>query len=197
VWGLSTRLQPFGHETTAVATNGQSDIHAFEHSTLDAAADPRLQALLVAEVARSEMAAIRSSRKDADAVLAPRRDADRAYQLNCVGTGKDDRELCSFEASRRLGSGPSEIDPGCDDIVVVQGWFASSPKEVTLLQANAKLTDCDAKELRTATPLILISADARTFVVVREHGYEDESFAVFELRGDRLHSVLEVPGGGC
>ena len=43
VWGLSTRLQPFGHETTAIATNGQSDIHPFEHSTLDGTADPRLR----------------------------------------------------------------------------------------------------------------------------------------------------------
>jgi hypothetical protein len=29
VWGLSTRLQPFDHETTAIATNVQSGIRPF------------------------------------------------------------------------------------------------------------------------------------------------------------------------
>ena len=114
------------------------------------------------------------------------------YELECVETGEDERRLCSFETSRPLGN-----DPGCDDVLVVQGWFASSPEGFTLLRSNATLTDCDGKELRTVTPLVLIGADARAFVVVREHGYEDESFAVFELRSDQLRPVLEVPGGGC
>jgi hypothetical protein len=65
------------------------------------------------------------------------------------------------------------------------------------LQVKATLSDCDPKELRTTVPLVLIAADEHTFVVVREHGYENESFAVFEVRGNQLNLVLEVPGGGC
>jgi hypothetical protein len=197
VWGLSTRLQSFDHETTAIATNGQSDNHPFTHSTLEGAVDPRLRPFLRAEVEKAESAAIRTSRKGANDELARRRDSEFVYQLSCVRTGKEDRKLCSFEASRRLGGRSSEGNAGCDDIVIVQGWFATSLDGFTLVQAHGTATDCDSKELRTTTPLLLIVADARTFVVVREHGYEDESFAVFELRGNRLQPALEVPGGGC
>jgi hypothetical protein len=196
VWGLSTRLQPFGHETTAIVTNGQADIEPFEYSALGGAADPSLRAFLEAEAERAEIPAIRSSRKDAEAVLAHRRDC-LTYELSCVEPAKGDRELCSFEVSQQLGKRSPDSDPGCDDIVVVQGWFARSPEGFTLLQAKATLTDCDAKELRTVIPLVLIEVDARSFVVVREHGYEDESFAVLELRGNQLHPVLQIRGGGC
>jgi hypothetical protein len=196
VWGLLTRLQPFGHETTAIATSVQSGVQPFETSTLQLADDPGLWASLKAASERSEIAAIRSTRKDAEVVLSRRRpDWDPIYRINCVGTGKDDDELCSFETSRRLGTQPAEA--GCDEVAVVQGWYARSPAAFSPLRASATLTDCDAKELRSSIPLALIAADGRTFVVVREHGYEDESFAVFELRGNRLEQVLEVPGGGC
>lgn len=197
VWGLSTPLLPLGHETTAIATNGQSGIQPFALSTLAGAPDPRLRELLPAEAEKAEIAAIRSKRSDADALLARRHDYDREYHLACATTAAGNSTLCSFETSRRLGSSPLEADPGCDDVVVVQGWLASSSGGVTALQPNVVLTDCDAKGLRTWAPLILVAAGARTFVVVREHGYEDESFVVFELRDGRPHRVLEVPGGGC
>ncbi len=112
-------------------------------------------------------------------------------------TAKDDHQFCSFEASRQLGSQSPDTEPGPGDIVVVQGWFARSPEGFSLLQAKATLTDTDAKELRTVIPMVLIAVDGRSFIVVREHGYEDESFAVFEFRGKQLHPLLEVRGGGC
>ena len=195
-WGLSTRLQPFGHETTAIATNGRSDVEPFEYSTLGVATDPSLRAFLEAEAQRGETTAIRPSR-DTDAVSAHRREGGFMYELNCVESGKDDRRLCSFEASRQLGSRSPDSEPGSDDIVVVQGWFAGSPEGFSLLHAKGILTDIEAKELRTVIPLVLIAVDGRSFVVVREHGYEDESFAVFEFLGRQLHRVLEVRGGGC
>ena len=90
-----------------------------------------------------------------------------------------------------------KTDPNCGEIVVVQGWFIQSTDKFSLLRSDATLTDCDAVHLRTSTPLILITAGTRRFVVVREHGYEDESFAVIEIRGNHLEKVLEVAGGGC
>lgn len=197
VWGLSTRLNPSGHETTAIATNVQAGIRPFGQSTVWAAADQRLRAFLRDQFDKAEVAALRSGRQDADTVLSHRPDCDPVYELSCVGTGHEDDELCSFEASRRLETKRSEADPGCDEISVVQGWYRSSPDTFTLLQVSGLLTDCDAKELRSSAPLVLIDAGGRSFVVVREHGYEDESFAVFEVHGDELKQVLKVPGGGC
>lgn len=197
VWGLSTRLVANGHETTTIATSARSGVRSFGRSTVWAAADQHLRTFLREQFDNAEMAAIRSGRRDADSVLSHRPDCDPVYELDCVSTGHDDDELCSFEASRRLGTKPSEADPGCDEIAVVQGWYRTSPETFTLLQVSGLLTDCDGKELRSSAPLVLIEAGGRSFVVVREHGYEDESFAVFEIRSDGLQQVLEVPGGGC
>lgn len=197
VWGLSTRLQPFDHETTAVATNVQFGIRPFEASTLGAFSDARLTALLRAAFEKSETEAIRSKRTDAKTMPAHRPVLEPIYQLRCVQTGRDSDEFCSFEAAHPLGTAHSAADSTCDEAVVVQGWVAKTGEGFTLLKAEATLTDCDAKELRTSSPLVLISAGSRTFIVVREHGYEDESFVVFEVRGRRLERVLEVPGGGC
>jgi hypothetical protein len=131
-------------------------------------------------------------------VLSHQPDCEPVYELNCVGTGHEqDGELCAFEASRRLGTKPSQDDPNCEEIVVVQGWYKSSADTFTLLQVSGLLTDCDFKEFRSSTPLVLIEVGGRSFVVLREHGYEDESFAVVEIRGDELQEALKVPGGGC
>lgn len=197
VWGLSTRLQPFDHETTAVATNIQSGIRPFATSALSALSDPPLAAFLRAAFEKSEAEAIRARPADAKAIPARRTVSDLSYQLRCVQTGKGDDELCSCSASRPLGAAPPAADPACDETVVVQGWVSKRGDVFTLLKADATITDCDAKALRTSSPLILIAAGSRTFIVVREHGYEDESFVVFEVRGRRLERVLEVPGGGC
>jgi hypothetical protein len=196
VWGLSTRLQPFDHETTAIATNVQSGIRPFETSRLGAFSDARLTALLRAAFEKSETEAIRLKRTDAKTMPAHRPAFEPIYQLRCVQTARDSDEFCSFAATRPLGAARSAADSACDEVVVVQGWVAKTGQDFTLLKADATLTDCDAKELRTSSPLVLVSAGSRTFIVVREHGYEDESFVVFEVRGRRLERVLEVPGGG-
>lgn len=194
VWGLSTRLKPTGHETTAIATSIQAGIRPFYQSTVWAGADQRLRVFLRDQFDNAE-AAIQAGRQNADTALSHRSDCDPVYELSCVSTGNEDEELCFFEASRRLGTKPSGVDPGCDEIAVVQGWYRTAP--FTLLQVSGLLTDCDAKQLRSSAPLLMVDVGGRSFVVVREHGYEDESFAVFEVHGDELKPVLKVRGGGC
>ena len=198
VWGLSTRLLATGHETTVIATTVQAGVRPFGRSTVGAATDQHFRSFLRDQFDKAATAAIRSGRKDADTVLSHQPDCEPVYELNCVGTGHEqDGELCAFEASRRLGTKPSQDDPNCEEIVVVQGWYKSSADTFTLLQVSGLLTDCDFKEFRSSTPLVLIEVGGRSFVVLREHGYEDESFAVVEIRGDELQEALKVPGGGC
>src|ERR1017187_9062313 len=90
VWGLSTRLQPFDHETTAIAANVQSGIRPFEEFTLGAFTDASLKVLLQTTFEKSETEAIRSKRTDANAVPADRPSPEPIYQLRCVQTGKDE-----------------------------------------------------------------------------------------------------------
>ena len=195
VWGLSTRLLPFDHETTAIATSVRTGIRPFGQRTLGATGDEHITTFLRDQFEKAEIAAVRIGRKDADLVLKGRPTSDPVYELSCVNTGKEDDQICSFEASRRLGTKPP--DPGCDEVMVVQGWYKLSVDSVTLLQVSGLLTDCDAKDLRTVTPMLFIDAGTRSFVVVREHGYEDESFTVIEVWGNELRQALSVAGGGC
>jgi hypothetical protein len=106
-------------------------------------------------------------------------------------------ELCSFTTSRRLQEPPFATDPSCEAVTIVQGWFTRAGDRHAILQVGATVTDCDGVELRTSSPFLLIVPEGRNFVVVREHGYEDESFEILELRGNRLEPQLEVRGGGC
>jgi hypothetical protein len=197
VWGLATRLAVSGHETTAIATSIQSGVRPFGFSTVWPGGGVRLGAFLREQFDSAEVAAIRTERKDADALLKQRPTCDPVYMLNCVSLADGDHELCSFEASRPLGTKPNEADAECLETTVVQGWFKTTADGPTLLQISGVLTDCDAKELRNVQPSILIEIGGHTFVVAREHGYEDESFSVFELRAHEVTQVLKMPGGGC
>jgi hypothetical protein len=197
IWGLSTRLQPNDHETTAIATNVPTGVRPFNLITLRAEADDRLRVFLREEFEKAETTEIRAKRPDAETLLARRPDRYPVFKLNCVPWGEEFGELCSFEATRQLGTKPYKELADCDEFTVVQGWFLETPRSLTLVRAGAMLTDCIWKEVRSAVAMTLITANERTFVVVREHGYEDESFVVYELLGNQLKQVLEVAGGGC
>ena len=196
VWGLSTRLGSFGHETTAIATSVRAGVRPFEFA-VGPSWDVRLTAFLRQQFENAEVAAVRTTRKDAEVVLKQRPTCDPLYTSNCVTLSGGDDQLCAFEASRLLGTKPDEAYPECLEKTVVQGWYRTTADGPALLQISGSLTNCDAKELRDVTPAIVIETDGRTFVVAREHGYEDESFTVFELHGQELVQVLEIPGGGC
>lgn len=196
VWGFSTPLQAFDHETTSLATTIREGIKPFERFTLGAGLDPRNR-FLREQFDNAEAAEVRARRPDAKAVLAHRPDFDPVIQLSCVGYGSEDEKLCSFEASRVLGTRPAETDPDCSEVAVVQGWFLESTKGFTALKAYGTLTDCEGVNSRTSTPLLLITADGHTFLLVREHGYEDESFSIVEFHANSLKQVLGITGGGC
>jgi len=196
VWGLATRIAEFGHETTAIATNTQSGVRPFELS-VGPNWDVRLNAFLRGQFDKAEIAAIRTNRDDADSILAKRSACEPGSISYCVKLSASDDQLCSFEASRVLGTRPEEAESECLDKAVVQGWYRTTAEGPALLQISATVTGCDATDLRDVTPEILIEANGRQFIVAKEHGYEDESFAVFELHGRELTQVLAIPGGGC
>ncbi len=197
VWGLSTRLQKGDHETTAIATSVQAGVQPFVPSTVGAWTIDSLRNFLRTEIEKAEAAEIRVKPSDAKALQSHGPVGDSFIEISCVWAGKDDDELCSFQATRRLGTGFQQAEIRCDEIAIVRGWYLESAGAFTLLKSAVTLTDCEGKDDRSAIPLVLITADSRRFIVVREHGYEDESFVVLEVLGNRIEPVLEVAGGGC
>lgn len=198
VWGLATELPSLGHETTAIATDTSSGVQPFRRIALDQPDASSLRRFLRTESKKSAVAALASSQPKGQDGAAVLRQREFEYEVDCVGPDAGERVLCSFVASLSLGKQPLPMDPrSCDDILLVQGWLTSEAGRFHMLQNATMRTDCDAMEVRTVAPYVLIEFGSRQFAVTKEHGYEDESFAVFELHPDRLDRVLDVPGGGC
>lgn len=182
VWGLSlSGKAQAGHETTAIAVGGTAFVRSFGVSAPDSATLP----FLARQAAQLESAAIDRSPAE----------PERTYDVRCANL-ETSGALCAFESVRNL---TEPADPGLESerVVTVQGWFLKSRGSNRYLGGNATLTDGDVKELRSVIPFVVIGSDARTFVVVKEHGYEDESFKVLEVRGSDLKELLEIEGGGC
>lgn len=99
-----------------------------------------------------------------------------------------------FEAAKQYGS----ADPTCNDVSFFKGWILKqSNGSPVLVSSHLAFTDCDMKTERSTLPFGVIVINDRTFLIAQEHGYEDESYVVFEIRGSRIRRLLEVSGGGC
>lgn len=58
------------------------------------------------------------------------------------------------------------------------------------------LTDCDGKERGSRVELFsVMTLDNGTFLFTVEHGWEDESYSIYELKDSGLDRLLETLGG--
>ncbi|MGH9944167.1 MAG: hypothetical protein ACRD9R_17620 [Pyrinomonadaceae bacterium] len=104
--------------------------------------------------------------------------------------------LYYFEAEKQYPKTAASNDRGCHDVSLFQGWISTQGKGgLGLMSNHLMLTDCDRKGPSTTTPLGMMNVKNRTFLFVREHGWEDESYIILELNDSGLHRVLETFGG--
>jgi len=197
VWGLATRLQGFGHETTALALNRPTGAAPFEEFTPEPAFETALVPFLTAAFEKAVAAAPISAGSESAANALSQSPQSPSMRVACAGATEAAKSPCHFSASRTVGPAADQGVGDCPTMAVVQGWYSSTEHGLLLLQAALTVTDCDAVELRTTMPLLHLQVGTRSFVVAREHGYEDESFVVFEHTGSRLIRLLDRPGGGC
>jgi hypothetical protein len=81
---------------------------------------------------------------------------------------------------------------------MMTGWLVPADAGThTLVDPRVFLTDCDLKEVRTGLPLAAFRVSGQVFWVVQEHGYEDETYVIAEIRETEIRYVVEVNGGGC
>jgi hypothetical protein len=78
------------------------------------------------------------------------------------------------------------------------GWLMpAATGAYAVLSPKVFLTDCDLKEARTALPLGTFRVSRQMFWVLQEHGYEDESYLIVEIRPSEIRYAVDVNGGGC
>ena len=88
-------------------------------------------------------------------------------------------------------------DPSCNTISFFKGWvFQNKRGGLRLIDSQYTLCDCDMKWTTFTKLLGILPMRDRIFFITEDHGYEDESYRILELKGSRIKQVLKVYGGG-
>lgn len=111
---------------------------------------------------------------------------------------KSPRSPLYFVAEKKYRTPRFPQDPQCSASTMMTGWLVPADDGTfNLLDPRVFLTNCDAKEARTGVPLAAFRASGQLFWVLQEHGYEDETYLIVEIRATEVRYPIEVNGGGC
>jgi hypothetical protein len=102
-----------------------------------------------------------------------------------------------FVAEKRFRTPRFPQNRQCTAVTFITGWLVPTDAGLTLLDPKVFLTDCDAKDVRAALPLATLRISGQLFWVLQEHGYEDETYLIAEIRQSDVRYPIEVNGGGC
>jgi hypothetical protein len=103
-----------------------------------------------------------------------------------------------FVAEKKYRTARSPHDAQCSAKTMMTGWLVPTDDGAfTLLDPRVFLTDCDAKDVRTGVPLAAFRVSGQLFWVLQEHGYEDETYLIVDIRASEIRYPIDVDGGGC
>ena len=112
-------------------------------------------------------------------------------------SGIDGAHIYYVEVEKRYEKPPGSHDRACEGVAFLKGWVIRRKDGVVgMLDDTFGLTNCDGKERGSSVELFgVLRADDRTFLLAVEHGWEDESYNVYELKDNGLIRLLETFGG--
>jgi hypothetical protein len=111
---------------------------------------------------------------------------------------KSGRSPLYFVAEKKYRTARFLPDPRCTAVTMMTGWVVPTDDGTfTLLDPKVFLTDCDPKGVRTGVPLGAFRVSGQLFWVLQEHGYEDETYLIVDIRASEVRYPIEVNGGGC
>lgn len=117
----------------------------------------------------------------------------KLYRVNSAVNGE---HVYYFEAEKQYQKPPGSRDQGCYDATLFQGWISTQGKGgLGLMESQLMFTDCDRKGPSSTIPVGIMTLKDETFLFVREHGWEEESYTILKLDKSGLHRVLETVGG--
>jgi hypothetical protein len=111
---------------------------------------------------------------------------------------KSTRSPLYFVAEKKYRTPRFPQDPQCGALTIMTGWLVPTDTETfTLLDPKVFVTDCDLKGPRTGLPLAAFRVSGQSFWVLQEHGYEDETYLIADIREAEVRYPIEINGGGC
>jgi hypothetical protein len=147
----------------------------------------------------ANFASLEAAKAQADHVqLLPETPAPVAQITALYREAKSPNSPMYFVAEKKYRTPRFPQDPGCTALTIMTGWLVSTDAGTLILRdPKIFLTDCDAKEARTALPLAVLRVSNQVFWVLQEHGYEDETYVIAEIGPSEVRYHIEVNGGGC
>lgn len=109
----------------------------------------------------------------------------------------DGQHIYYVEVEKRYRNPAHSPDSPCDNISFLKGWVLKD-RDGTLgiLNDSFGITNCDGKERGGSVELFSVMAmKNRTFLFTVEHGWEDESYTIYEFKDSWLARALETFGG--
>ena len=104
--------------------------------------------------------------------------------------------LYYFEAQKIYSNAVADASRNCEDISLYRGWISTPGSGgLGLIDSQLTHTDCKRKGPGPSTPLGIMTVKNRTFLFVKEHGWESASYMILELDNSGLHGLLETIGG--
>ena len=107
------------------------------------------------------------------------------------------RHLYYIEVEKQYQKPAGARDSSCYGVSLLSGWVTKDKDGVlALLNESFGVTDCDGKERGSGVELFsVMTLNNRTFLFTVEHGWEDESYIIYELTEFGLNRLLETFGG--
>jgi len=101
------------------------------------------------------------------------------------------------EVEKRYEKPAGSRDVACWGVAFLKGWVLKRKDGgIGMLNDSFGLSDCDGKERGSSVELFsIVRPDRRTFLLTVEHGWEDESYVIYELKDSGLIRLLETFGG--
>lgn len=104
-----------------------------------------------------------------------------------------------FVAERTFATGPFVAEVPCPWRTEMSGWLApAGGGGLALLDPRVLVTSCGhGKDGVSLYPLGALRLGTRSFWVVQEHGWEDETYVILEVGPAEVKRAFAVAGGGC
>jgi hypothetical protein len=117
-------------------------------------------------------------------------------RLDCVKTESDKSAIFHFEIERdysKLMPPRSLMTRSC-----MEGWIAANSKgKLSIITWDFGFENDAGGAIKRVTPLGTIVLGGKTLWIVRNRGYESETYSVLEIGYSSVKVLIETYGGGC